>query len=690
MSADGNLTIWMRLRNAREVIAGLRQTAAATGFLGSSVDRLATHLDRAGRRTFFMNQALFTLRRYSYMVTLGLTASAAAVVKWGFDYNNQVQMARVSFRQFGLTSEQVNTEISKLYRIAAISPFLFTDITNTARRFMAFGMDVATTNTLVTNLADTFSALGITTGAALNRASLALAHMYSLGRLTGQIVYQLARDNVPIIQALETELHLTGEQLRNVGKLGIPAGVAIQALNKYISETPRFHGAALRFATQTWQGIVTTTRDYIAQFMGTIERPLFLRLQGSMRHFLMWLQSGEVQAAARRGDIAGIIFTFSPGLARMWTQFSIILHAVGRIFTQALIPAFMFVARVAGPPLYLLMWNLSHILQFLSRHTLLLKLFFGLLAAELAIIAMRTLFLLPIQLALNAAELAGVAALRIGIILRLVRIKTINAETGAEILNTEAKYKNVLASTRLSRALKLNVIWTIALTRAQRLWMAVSKGFVVGAAGQFVRLTRLEKALLAARRATILYTTAVWGATRAMVVFLLTNPIGWVILIAAALALAYWKIKWFRDKVNQVWKDLIVWAPLIAGALTLAFGPIGAAVTGILLIIRYWGQIKDFFGGRGGPNANVNQTVFGRGFGGGTLPLLTQSALYNNSAPSVRSPGAAVSKMGEAHADLQGNLSGGLNLMTKSELYLDGKQVAESVSKHRLDSRARR
>src|SRR4051812_30267707 len=401
MSADGRVTIWMRLRNAREVVAGLRRTAVETGVLGSSVDRLAKHMERAGRRTFFMNQMLFTLRRYSYMATLAFTAGAVAIAKWGFDYNSQVQIATVAFHQFGLSAREAKAEVNFLFRrIAAPSPFQLKDLALGARRLMAFGLDVKETKATLLGITNALTAFGITTGAALSRATLALGHMLLVGRVTGQALYQLNRDNIPLTEALRVELGLTGDQLRNVSKLGIPAGVAIKALNKYLSETPRFHNAALVFSTRTWAGIISTTRDYMAQFVGVIEKPLFVKSQERARSFLKWLTSARVNAYARRGDISGVIGTFSPGLAMGWRTLELYMRAAWRTLVDGVIPAFLMVAHVLGPLIIgtLFLWGKGF--EFLSHHTLIAKIFFGLLAAEVGILALRFAILLPLQTAL--------------------------------------------------------------------------------------------------------------------------------------------------------------------------------------------------------------------------------------------------------------------------------------------------
>jgi tape measure domain-containing protein len=707
VGADGNMTIWMRLRNAREVASGLRNVATQTGILGSSVDRLARHLDRAGRRTFIMNQALFTLRRYSYMLTLGLTAAAVGVVKWGFDYNVQVQNARVAFGKFGLTVAQTNDEIAKLYRIAAISPFLFTDITNTARRFLAFGMDLSTTNELVTNLADALTALGLATTASMNRASLALAHMFSLGRVTGQVVYQLARDNVPIIQALETELGLTGDQLRNVAALGIPASVAIQALNKYIEETPRFHNAALLFATRTWQGIVTTTRDYMAQFLGQIERPMFLRLQAGARNFLGWLTSARVNAFAARGDVGGVLGTVSPNARRVWLLLAMDMHSLWRILVDGVIPAFQTVGHYLFPTLYGLVFLLSHGLRFLSHHTLIAKLFFGLLALELGIMATRFLILLPLQTAFLAKQIVWNTVQRIGILLGLRRIVVVDAETGAIIANNVAKERAILVETRLGRILRLGMLGMVRWTAAQKLWTVASTGSVRGANGQFRAMTRLERLTLKMRFAFMRLAAGVrmlaasfLVATRATMVFLLTNPIGWAILVISTLVILYFKWRWFHNLVNDTFFWIKDHWKLLAVILVAPFAPFLAL--GIVVwkfwdkiekkIKGVWGWLKGAVGwvGRhlgfgGGGGATTASYAYGGALGSnGTMlqPLSDTSPLATNAPRAINRRSGPIGGGGEWPVVVE--------VHNKAELNVDGKKMAETVSKHRLDSTARR
>lgn len=693
MTADGKMTIWMRLRNAREVVAGLRQTAAATTLLGDSTERLALKMDRAGRRTFLMNQALFTLRRYSYFVTLGLTAATFAVAKWGFEYDSQVQTARIAFAKFGLTHHQVLGEIRELYRIAAISPFLFTDITNNARRFMAFGFSVKTTNALLHNLTDALTAMGFTTGASLNRATLALVHMSNLGRVTGQLVTQLTRDNIPIVQALEKELGVLPSQLHNISTLGIPASTAIAALNKYISETPRFHGAALIFATKTWRGIVTTTRDYMAQFLGTVEEPLFKKMQKTARRFLGWITSEQVNKLATRGDIAGVIGTFSPAAARVWKLLAMDLRAVWSILVNGVIPAFRTIISYIGPPIYVMLYLLSNAFAFLGRHTLLAKIFFALLAAEVGVLILRYMILLPLQTALILKHIVWNTIQRIGIALGLIRIVTIDTETGSIVAQTAATERQIIVSTRFGGLIKRLITSTILWTTVTRLWTVATVGSIRGANGQFLAMTRLEKVVrrgrllfLALRRAVVGYAVALWEAVSAQVAAILTNPITWVIVAIAVLGVLYWKWKRFHDAVNNTVRFL--WHNPLASLFFPVIGPLIVMIKLLNTAYHLIRAISHFFGGIFGGGGGRNSLALGGGpkyVGRVGLTPHYVGAAGLGSASAVRPIGTSATKIsGAADGKIE------ININHKTDLNVDGKKMAEAVSKHRLDGQARR
>lgn len=708
MTASGHMTIWMHLRNAREVIAGLRQTETATRILGSSTDRLAQKLERAGRRTFLMNQALFTLRRYSYMATLAFTALGVAVVKWGFDYNNQFQIATVAFKQFGLSARQAAVEANFLFkRIAAPSPFLFQDIALSARRLLSVGFDLKTVNTTLVSITNALTAFGVTSGAALSRATLALMHMQLVGRVTGQALYQLNRDNIPLTEALRVELGLTADQLRNISALGIPAGVAIQALNKYLHETPRFANAALNFSMKTWSGIISTTRDYVARFLGHIEKPLFDRMQKRAATFLRWL-TGAGQRGFDRGGIAGMFATFSPGLARGWNILTDLLSNLWKILVNGVIPAFRYVAAVALPALALALAPTILALRFLARHTLLAKIFFGLLAIEVAALTIVMAAQLPIQAILLGRMILMNTLQRIAIALSLARL-VVERDTNKQIIASTlvmTRGGRVLRSILLLRKAEIGlmigqILYTTRLGAAlQLMWRGMAVGKFAQASYGFKTLEgRILRMRIALRAGLIPALRTALAIMWEMAAPLLLNPWTWIALAVIGIGILYWKWEKFRKSVNAffrfMWDHplLSVFMPVIP-ALKIILGML-QRIANLIRAIRHPGSLIPHpslpHGARGWLNL-LNPLPFGiPGLASGGFVSRGGLALVGENGPELAQmpTGARVSPIsrGVGFPDLS-NFRFEITVHNVTEL--DGQKLAENMSKHRLDGRARR
>lgn len=107
-------------------------------------------------------------------------------------------------------------------------------------------------------------------------------------------------------------------------------------------------------------------------------------------------------------------------------------------------------------------------------------------------------------------------------------------------------------------------------------WLYKNRAVVVPLVGTILVLAATIKVLTAV--------TAAWN------LIMEANPIVLIItglvLLAAGFVLAYHKVKWFRDVVNEVWSWIKGHWPLLLGIMT---GGIGPAVP---FIVRHWAQIK--------------------------------------------------------------------------------------------------
>src|SRR5262252_1965200 len=192
------------------------KSGIVTREFAGAVDTAGVAMERTTKRSFMMNQGLFMARRGLFYATLGIVGLGAEVIKMGFDFQNTMQQASVAFRGFLPSGAAVNREMKTLYLLAAETPFQFPDIVLAARRLEVFSGNLQVTNQLVKALTNGLSAMGILTGSALQRASLALGHMFSIGTLNGQVLLQLNRDNIFMTKALEWQYHKTGAEIKQM------------------------------------------------------------------------------------------------------------------------------------------------------------------------------------------------------------------------------------------------------------------------------------------------------------------------------------------------------------------------------------------------------------------------------------------------------------------------------------------
>jgi tape measure domain-containing protein len=255
------------------------EVGAATGLLTKEQQKLAIAQARTTQRTWLQNQALFTARRFLFYGTLATVGITAAIVRMGFAYDSALNQAQVALQPVITNTGVLKKELGDLYRIAALTPFQFKDVTIAFRTmyagFRPLNISMQTTNQTIQAITDALSYAGKVTPAALNRVSVALLHMAYMGRPAGQTIIQLARDGLPIYSALHKELGLTEAQMKSIGSTGITAIDVIKALNKYVETTPGFAGAALRQSNKTLVGAWTTFKDLLSQASGQSQRGIF-------------------------------------------------------------------------------------------------------------------------------------------------------------------------------------------------------------------------------------------------------------------------------------------------------------------------------------------------------------------------------------------------------------------------------
>jgi len=568
--------IRMVLSGWRESLVGVEAVTGAVAGLKREVHEYGETATVSTKRSWAMNQALFTMRRYAYMGTLAITGMAVAGLKMGYDFNSAMQSATTALLPVMHGTGAVRGELEKLFNIAKYSPFQFKDITTSFRAMylamQPLGISAQTVTTTIQSMIDGLSATGRTSPMQLNRVAVALQHMAYQGRLTGFTVNQLARDGIPIFGALSKELGVTGDQLHNISKLGIPAQTVLDAINKYIETTPGYMNAARRQAG-TLHGQLTTLKDDIAQTFGAL----------TLRQF--------------QGTSRGVL----PSLLHMFDGISaIIVKQKGRISLD----------QVFGVVTKDFPW-MKPFLEFFKQGVQVIKIFWniiknGLLPTLYILVSVFEFFSPITNLVLRALKfltkqswlLVPVTTLLIGlyVIDRLVMWR-------AAMMKKKLADMTWLEATLTKKTFtmkKLDVFWTMMQAKATRMYgILMGKIWVKEGAGAYKSLTGIEKAVRSlgiAIRTQLIPALVDFGA--ASYAFLAT-PAGWILLIVAAvillvtgLVILYFKWKWFHNLVNTTFHWIWEHWKLMAVVLMLIAPILGLLLITARLLYDHWHSLK--------------------------------------------------------------------------------------------------
>jgi tape measure domain-containing protein len=351
--------------------------ASSTDRMGNAANRFGGSTENAARRSFLMNQAMFTMRRLAYGPTLALGTLASTGLALGVKFDASLEMSKVAMTQFLGSEQAAADELAYLYKLAKFTPFTFSDITDAATQFFAFGYSVKQTNDYLRILGDTIAGLGLA-GDDVKRIAIVFGQIRASGRLLGQDLLQLTQARIPALEILADQLNLSRAQQQALlaGSLRIPADVAIPALMRGMQE--RFGGLAAK-QSRTFTGQLSTLRDNLTQFLGQRTQGLF-----------EWLRTNALPTLNQMFD------DFQRGRGP--------LADFARLWQQGVAPGLR-IAFIVLAPLLPLLHGTADVMTVLSHHTTLVKIGIGLLTTALLINAGAWL-LLSIRSALAGASLA--------------------------------------------------------------------------------------------------------------------------------------------------------------------------------------------------------------------------------------------------------------------------------------------
>lgn len=374
-------------------LAGSGEFVAAADVETAAMERLAAATAVAGKeaetttqRGFLLNQMLYSARRYAFYGTTALLAIGAGAVYAGFKFDSMMQSSQLAFSGLLHSSSLARTELSMLFNLAAHSPFMFQNLTNSVRTLLAFGMNLQQANTVITTSGNALAYFG-KSGASLENVAATFGKISQSGRLLMRNMRSLYTEGIPVFPALRTELHLTQDQITKFmqGKLFIPSNIGIQALLDYMNS--RFSDGMNRFS-HTWTGRWTTFKDYAQMMMGQIVKGPFDAMLSGLGHINDAMET--LIKAYQKGGWNGFVNTLdrmtgSGGmLAAVLRELTMWFNAAWTLFRNDLLPALQFGIKIVLG-LYLAFYPLAWILEQVFKHGTFLKYLFEFLIAKFII-----------------------------------------------------------------------------------------------------------------------------------------------------------------------------------------------------------------------------------------------------------------------------------------------------------------
>ncbi len=229
----------------------------------------------------------------SSAVALGaITAVGGAALATGLKFvtlAGQLEQSKIAFETMLGSAEAADAFLKDLADFAAATPFDFPGLQNSSRLLLAFGFQAEAVIPIVETLGDATSALGGGTDT-LEGVVRALGQMQTKGKVVTQELLQLAERGIPVFDILKEKLDLTGEQVADIGTLGISSSTAITAILEGLGE--RF-GGAMQKQSATLLGLWSTVKDtglLIATDLGA-KISEALDLTGLLETLIGWLDA---------------------------------------------------------------------------------------------------------------------------------------------------------------------------------------------------------------------------------------------------------------------------------------------------------------------------------------------------------------------------------------------------------------
>lgn len=249
-------------------LLGLSQYTGGLGQAVQGLDLLGSKLDETAKKQLSYGVA-------AGAVSLGIgNALGKAVARAG-----DLQQIEVGFKSVLGSAEAARAKMAELEQFSAKSPFDFDQSAAGAQQLLAMGVAGKDLIPIMTAAGNATAAAG-KDSQTFGQVLRAIGQIKTKGVLQGDELLQLSESGIPAMQVLQEELHLTSDQMRNLGKQAIPADVAIQAL---VNGLNRKFGGAMADQANTLTGSLSNLRDVSNKAWSDLGKPLVPWTTGAVK-----------------------------------------------------------------------------------------------------------------------------------------------------------------------------------------------------------------------------------------------------------------------------------------------------------------------------------------------------------------------------------------------------------------------
>lgn len=362
MPADNSVLVRLRLLGSNRFAADSDRASRSVRGIGTAARDASVHARIFDSTSSAAGSTVAALGRASKIAGAAIGVAGLAGAKMGIEFNASMEQNQVAFAQFLGSTSKAKAYLDDLYKLAANTPFEFPQLTDAARKFLAFGFSAKDTKSILMTVGDTVAGLG-GGGPEIDRLTMAFGQMQAKGKASSEELMQMAELGVPALKILQKQLGLSGTELQDkLQKGAISSKTAIGALKKGMDQT--FGGASARQA-KTFSGQWSTMKDNATQALGAITKPLFDLLRTGVFPKLN-KQLGKVQSFLKADGLNRSVKAITAGFegrGQGYSGFLGFLSKVGGVagkafgvvktyiqqFLQALAPAQPFLQNVLIP-----------------------------------------------------------------------------------------------------------------------------------------------------------------------------------------------------------------------------------------------------------------------------------------------------------------------------------------------------